>query len=87
MSSARVRNGATKKEALTAEGISESFFGRKRCIAEAARIDLPSLRHGLLQLINPTLKTFYQWPGTSVTGTFLCFAHSTLQEKHSLPRR
>ncbi|XP_063688224.1 uncharacterized protein LOC134821413 [Bolinopsis microptera] len=53
---ARVRNGATKKEALAAEGISESFFGRKRCIAEAARIDLPSLRHGLLQLINPTLK-------------------------------
>ena len=50
---ARVRNGATKKDALSAEGISESFFGRKRCIAEAARIDLASLRHGLLQLMTP----------------------------------
>ena len=53
---ARVKTGSNLTNAVKAEGLSLSFFSRKRCVAEAAKVDLPALQEGLLQQSTPTLK-------------------------------
>ena len=53
---ARVKTGSNLTNAVKAEGLSLSFFSRKRCVAEAAKVDLPALQAGLLQQSTPTLK-------------------------------
>ena len=36
--------------------LNASFFSRKRCVAEAAKVDFTALQDGILQLRSPTLK-------------------------------
>ena len=52
----RVNTGSSLTDALQAEWISLSFFSRKRCVAEAAKVDFTALQNKILQLRSPTLK-------------------------------
>ena len=61
---ARVNNGSTKTDAVKAEGLSLYFFSRKRCIAEAAKLDLPTLLDGVRNLTNPSYKAAFPIAGS-----------------------
>ena len=52
----RVNAGSSLTDALQAERISLSFFSRKRCVAEAAKVYFTAFQDGILQLRSPTLK-------------------------------
>ena len=54
-----VNSGLSKSAALEQINISRSQFSRKRCIAEAAKVDLPGVQHALLQLREVTLPNVY----------------------------
>ncbi|KAL5264216.1 hypothetical protein ACHWQZ_G005336 [Mnemiopsis leidyi] len=53
---AKVNQQMTLYAALESEGLSPSFFFRKRCVAEAAKVDRPTLESGMNQLRKVTLK-------------------------------
>ena len=55
----KVREGATQSAALDAVQLSRTQFTRKRCIAEAAKLDLPRMQHALQQLQKVTLENIY----------------------------
>ena len=44
----RVNAGSSLTDALQAERLSLSFFSRKRCVAEAAKVDFTALQDGIL---------------------------------------
>jgi len=52
----RVNDGSSLTSALDEESLSVSFFSRKRVVAEASKVDMVALQHGILQLRNVTLK-------------------------------
>ncbi|XP_063690850.1 uncharacterized protein LOC134823350 [Bolinopsis microptera] len=54
-----VNSGLSKSAALEQIHISRSHFSRKRCIAEAAKVDLPGVQHALLQLRDVRLPSVY----------------------------
>ena len=57
-----VNSGLSKSAALEQINISRSQFSRKRCIAEAAKVDLPGVQHALLQLREVTLPKRHKGP-------------------------
>ena len=55
----RVNAGSSLASALEEESLSVSFFSRKRVVAEASKVDLATLQHGILQLRNVTWKNAF----------------------------
>ena len=55
----RVNDGSSLTSALDEESLSVSFFSRKRVVAEASKVDMVALQHGILQLRNVTLKNVF----------------------------
>ena len=45
-----------------------SFFSRKRVVAEASKVDMAALQHGILQLRNVTLKNMFPLASTICNG-------------------
>ena len=55
----RVNAGSSLASAFKEESLSVSFFSRKRVVAEATKVDMAALQHGILQLRNVTLKNVF----------------------------
>ena len=55
----RVNGGSSLAVALEDKELSRSHFFRKRCIAEASKVDMPALQNAILQLRKVTLPNLY----------------------------
>ena len=55
----KVNSGVPRRTALEEVNISRTQFTRKRCIAEAAKVDIKNLRHSIQQLQKVTLENIY----------------------------
>jgi hypothetical protein len=56
---ARVNTGASLTEAQEHLNVSRTHFTRKRCIAEAAKVNMPELQNAMVNLRKVTLVTLY----------------------------
>ena len=55
----KVNSGVPRRTALEEVNISRTQFTRKRCIAEAAKVDIKNLRYSIQQLQKVTLENIY----------------------------
>ena len=55
----KVNSGVPRRTALEEVNISRTQFTRKRCIAEAAKVDITTLRLSIQQLQKVTLENIY----------------------------
>ena len=56
---AKVNNGASLTEAQEHHDVSRTHFSRKRCIAEAAKVNMPELQNSMVNMRKITLETLY----------------------------
>ena len=73
-----VNSGLSLTQALDKQGISRSHFSRKRCISEAAKVNMTALRSAMVSLRKVTLPTIYP------AAKDICNLHfAELRELHS----